>query len=105
MTINAEWSADRCRLRIDDDLSIYHAAALKPDLLEPLGRASEIEVDLSQVAEMDSAGLQLLVLLKREAAAAGKRVSFTGHSPAVIRLLDLYDMAGYFGDPLVIAAA
>lgn len=105
MSVHVEWKADRCRLRIEDDLSIYRAAALKGPLLDPLGRASEIEVDLSQVAEMDSAGLQLLVLLKREAAAAGKRVGFSGHSPSVIRLLDLYNMAGYFGDPLVIAAA
>lgn len=104
MNVQVNWNADRCRLGIRDDLSIYHAAGLKQALLEPLSRASEIEVDLSQVAEMDSAGLQLLVLLKREAAAAGKRVSFSGHSPAVIRLLDLYNMAGYFGDPLVIAA-
>lgn len=105
MTVHADWSADRCRLRIEADLTIYHAAELKQHLLDPLVRARTIEVDLSQVAEMDSAGLQLLVLLKREAAAAGKQVNFSGHSPAVIRLLDLYDMAGHFGDPVVLAAA
>lgn len=105
MTVQADWEGDRCRLRVEDELTIYAVAGLKQPMLEPLGRAAEIEVDLGQVSEIDSAGLQLLVLLKREAIATGKRVGFSGHSPAVIRLLDLYNLAGYFGDPLVIPAA
>jgi len=88
-----------------EELTIYHAAQLKEELLAPLAQAQAIELDLSQVAEIDSAGLQLLVLLKREAAAAGKRLSLVGHSPAVLNVFDLYNLAGFFGDPLVIASA
>jgi anti-sigma B factor antagonist len=105
MSVSAQWSGDRCRLGIDDDLTIYTAAALKQALLDPLGRADEVEVELSRVAECDTAGFQLLVLLKREAEAEGKRLSLTGHSPAVLKVFDLYNMAGYFGDPLVIPSA
>lgn len=93
------------RVEVAEELTIYHAAQLKEDLLAPLAQAQAIELDLSQVAEIDSAGLQLLVLLKREAAAAGKRLSLVGHSPAVLNVLDLYNLAGFFGDPLVIASA
>ena len=85
-------------------MTIYKALSLKQPLLDPLAKATELEVDLSGVGEMDSAGFQLLVLLKREAATAGKQVSFSGHSPAVMRVLDLYNMASYFGDPLVITS-
>jgi anti-sigma B factor antagonist len=85
-----------------EELTIYHAGQMKEALLGPLAQADALEVDLSQVAEIDSAGVQLLVLLKREAAGAGKRLSLTGHSPAVLSVLDLYNMSGYFGDPLVL---
>lgn len=105
MAVVPVWTGDRCRLGVDDEMTIYTAAALKPALLDPLDKATEVDVDLSRVGECDTAGFQLLVLLKREAAAGGKRVLFTGHSPAVIKVLDLYNMAGYFGDPLVIPSA
>ncbi|MGB0126061.1 MAG: STAS domain-containing protein [Rhodocyclaceae bacterium] len=92
------------RLEVEEELTIYHAAQLKEALLAGLSQGEALEVDLSQVAEIDSAGVQLLVLLKREAAAAGKRLSLVGHSPAVLSVLDLYNMSGYFGDPLVISS-
>lgn len=105
MSVSTEWSGDRCRLGVDAELTIYTAAALKQALLDPLGKADEVEVDLSHVTECDTAGFQLLLLLKREAEDDGKRVSFSGHSPAVLKVLDLYNMVGFFGDPLVIPSA
>jgi len=53
---------------------------------------------------MDSAGFQVLLLSKREALKAGKAMHLTAHSKAVTELLDLYNMASYFGDPMVIPA-
>ena len=35
---------------------------------------------------------------------AGKTVRLTGHSKAVTELIDLYNMASYFGDPMLIPA-
>jgi anti-anti-sigma factor len=105
MPVSAQWSGDRCRLGVDGELTIYTATALKRALLDPLDKADEVDVDLSGVAECDTAGFQLLVLLKREAEFDGKQVSLIGHSPAVMKVLDLYNMAGFFGDPLVILSA
>ena len=51
-----------------------------------------------------AAGFQILLLTKREALKAGKTVRLTGHSKAVTELIDLYNMAGYFGDPMLIPA-
>lgn len=91
-------------LAITEDLTIYNALAQKQALLDALAVTGKLELDLSQVAEMDTAGLQLLILLKKEAQCAGKRVSIVAHSQAVSSLIDFCNMAADFGDPLVIPA-
>jgi anti-sigma B factor antagonist len=53
---------------------------------------------------MDTAGLQLLMLLKREVLQQGKRLTISGHSPAVQQVLDFCNLVGVFGDPMVISA-
>jgi anti-anti-sigma factor len=91
-------------ITLNQDMTIYHAAAQKPMLLQALDDCSELDLDLSQVSEMDTAGFQVLLLTKREAVKAHKTVRLTAHSKAVTELLDLYNMASYFGDPMVIPA-
>ncbi len=90
------------RLAIEGELTIYTAADSKPKLLAAL-QAPATEFDLSQVTEIDSAGLQLLLLAKREARITGIDLSFTGHSSAVIDCFDLCDLGAAFGDPIVLA--
>lgn len=94
-----------CRYAIEGEMTIYRAIELKQELMDKIAQHSEIEVDLSRVAEIDSAGLQLMVLAKLEAAARSKVLRFDGHSPAVMEILDLSDLAGFFGDPVVISSA
>lgn len=91
-------------LSITEDLTIYHALEQKQALLDALAASSELELNLAQVAEMDTAGLQLLILLKKEAQRAGKRVRIVAHSQAVSSVIDFCNMAAEFGDPLVIPA-
>lgn len=91
-------------LAITEDLTIYHALDLKQVLLDALATTSELELNLSQVSEMDTAGLQLLILLKKEALRAGKQVRIVAHSQAVSSVIDFCNMAAEFGDPLVIPA-
>jgi ABC-type transporter Mla MlaB component len=88
---------------VQGSMTIYEAAADKPALLGALANATEMEIDLSSVVEMDTAGLQLLILVKRESVRAGKPVRLTGHSEASLDVLDRYNLAGYFGDPVVIS--
>ena len=94
----------RRNITINEDMTIYNAAAQKPTLLEALADCQELDLDLSQVSEMDTSGFQILMLVKREANKANKIVRLTAHSKAVTELLDLYNMASYFGDPMVIPA-
>ena len=92
------------RLVITQDLTIYHALAQKSQLLDALGSGDTLELDLSQVAEIDTAGLQLLLLAKREANKAGKRMTLTAHSPVVRELIEFTHLGAHFGDPMVITA-
>lgn len=91
-------------LTVREDLTIYHALEHKQALLDALAATDELELNLSQVAEMDTAGLQLLVLLKKEALRAGKQVRIVAHSQAVSAVIDFCNMAAEFGDPVVIPA-
>ena len=42
------------------------------------------------------------MLLKREAASAGKRVVLSGRSPEVLEVFDRYRIAGFFEDAVAI---
>ena len=85
-------------------MTIYQAATQKKDLLSAFNSTDDLEIDLSGVTEMDSAGLQLLVLLKREAVLQSKQVRLVAHSAASLDVLDVYNLGAYFGDPLVISS-
>jgi anti-anti-sigma factor len=89
---------------LNENMTIYNAVAQKQMLLEALAGCQELDLDLSQVSEIDTAGFQILLLTKREALKANKSVRLTAHSKAVTELLDLYNMGSYFGDPMVITA-
>lgn len=92
-------------LAIRGEFTIFTAQALKEALLTAITSAAgndEITIDLSEVSEMDTAGLQLMLMAKREAVALGKRLRFVRHSDEVLELIDLCDLAGEFGDPLLI---
>jgi len=90
--------------QVKGDLNIYTVASVKEELMPIVNTSMITEIDLSSVQEMDSAGLQLLVLAKRESLAKNAELRLVGHTPAVLDVLDICDMAGYFGDPVVISS-
>jgi anti-sigma B factor antagonist len=91
------------RVAVRGALTIYHAASAKAALLAALAKANVLEVDLAGVDEIDTAGMQILILLKREAAKAGKQLRLQQHSPASMEVLDNYRLGAYFGDPILLS--
>lgn len=92
-------------LVLSGEFNIFTATAAKAQLVEAVQQAADgadVDVDLSGVTEIDSAGLQLMVMAKRDAARQNKRVRFVRHSEAVVDLIELCDLAGQLGDPLLI---
>jgi anti-sigma B factor antagonist len=71
------------RVQVDGELTIYSATELKPELLAALNGAAQAEFDLSGVTEIDTAGVQLLLLARREAQARGVALHLRSPSPAV----------------------
>lgn len=87
---------------ISGELTIYTAAQEKQQLQEFLESADELELNLSQVSEMDSAGLQVLILMKQEAARRQKRLHYSMHSKAVLEVLEMSNMTAAFGDQVIL---
>ena len=85
-----------------ENMTIYEAMDLQALFSATLAEHKQIEVNLSDVAEIDSAGLQLMVALKNAALEQKKSLTFTTHSREVIEFLDLFNMTQFFGDPVIL---
>jgi phospholipid transport system transporter-binding protein len=59
--------------------------------LQPL--ESDVNVELSELSHVDSAGLALLIELKSAGDKQGKTVTFSGTPPALKKLIALYNAA------------
>ena len=92
-------------LAIEGELTIYRAAELRQALLDGLREDGDLTIDLSGVTEFDSAGVQLLIAAKKSAAAGARSLRLSGHSPAVLSAFETLDLAGHFGDPLILPAS
>lgn len=100
METKATANPDALRIALAGELTVFTAAAVREQLLAALGSAAEIEVDLAQVSEIDSAGVQLLLAAKQEAGALQAELGFTGHSAPVLDILGLCDLAARLDAPL-----
>ncbi|NUT62355.1 STAS domain-containing protein [Herbaspirillum sp. C9C3] len=84
---------DRLLLTLSGGLTIFQAAERKPELLHALTLAqTHVVLDLSGVDELDTAGIQLLLLLRRELANIGRQLEIGAYSPAVLAALDLLQL-------------
>lgn len=83
------------------ELTIYTVGEIRNRLLQAMATSDRIEIDLAGVTDIDTAGLQLMLLAKRQ---PGTEVRFTHHSAAVLRLVDMANVGLMLGDPLVISA-
>ncbi len=101
--LRIEESPGHCRAYVEGDMTIYTASALKEKLAQVIDDPRALELNLSLVVEIDSSGVQLLMLVKREREQAQRTVSLTQHSVAVLDVFELMGLAPYFGDPVDMA--
>jgi len=92
-------------LRIEGEMTVNRAAELKQILLAHLDRPTPALIDLSEVTEIDTAGVQLLILAHKTAMAAQKTLVLTADSAAVREVLGLFGLADYFTSSLATADA
>lgn len=105
MPLQIETGEHKCVVTISGEMTIYTAAELKQALTPLLYRQQELELNLSQVSEMDNAGLQLLLAAKKTAQQGGYPLHLVMHSHAVLDALELCQLAAFFGDPTLIPHA
>lgn len=80
------------RLTVGDSLTIHHIHNLAPELIAAACSGDNLKLDLSSVERIDSAGIQLLALLQREAGNCQTRLEFEHPSAAVMELVGFYQL-------------
>lgn len=88
-------------LTIPGDMTIYEAEEIKSLFDKAAKSKGNICVNLENVSEIDSAGIQLMISLKKTLIENDREVTFESHTEAVINLFDVFDIATYFGDPII----
>lgn len=82
---------------IDGDLTVFTVDGWRTRLMPVLAERQVLTLDLGAVAEFDSAGLQLLALLKLEGNAQGGQVVLRNPAVSVSGVVALYRMQELFG--------
>jgi anti-sigma B factor antagonist len=83
-------------LKLADEVNIYAASALHARLQATLQESGPIELDLGEVTELDCAGVQQLLLLKRECEVTGRELRVIAMSDAVSVVLTLLKLRQQF---------
>lgn len=101
MEIRSREDGALCRAELLGELDIYAAGELRTALLDLLRAHPALELDLSEVEALDTAGLQVLMSAKAMAASLGHELALSRHSRPVLDVLELCRLQAYFGDPVV----
>ncbi|EJN34237.1 anti-anti-sigma regulatory factor (antagonist of anti-sigma factor) [Pseudomonas sp. GM78] len=97
-TISHFERAGKHGLSLVGELNIYSAATLRQELLQALEPHSQLLIDLAGIEDFDTAGVQLLLVLEREAVRQEKVVNFVRHSAVVWEVLELLNLVAELGD-------
>lgn len=103
ITVNKQ-DTSQTKISIQDEMTIYNVLQQKDNIIMHLQTEHALQIDLSEVTEIDSAGIQLLILLKNEASRKKNELSFIHHSQAVIDIVETFNLSSYFNDPVVLSA-
>jgi anti-sigma B factor antagonist len=95
--IRAETRNGVCLAHVDGDMTIYTALVCRALLLQHLQSCAALDIDLSRVSEIDSAGLQLLIQARRHGASLGKPVRLLNCSAAVLEMRNLFRLGAEWG--------
>ncbi|MBI5924692.1 MAG: STAS domain-containing protein [Aquabacterium sp.] len=83
-------------VKVEGELTVYAVHDLKARLLAALSDGSPLQIDLSEVSEIDGAGIQLLLATQREARQNGTSISLNSMAPQVAHALALMDLTHEF---------
>jgi len=88
------------QLSISGDMTIYAIADLKEAITPEITGQAIVDLNLSEVEEIDSAGIQLIMALRNHLIKANKTIQLTGTNGTVSKLLEVYGLSNeHFGKP------
>jgi anti-sigma B factor antagonist len=99
ITLTPDEGANGPILRVAGDLTIYNAAALATDLLGRLADGARVDLDLDEVTELDTAGLQVLLVARREAKTRGQSMHWLRPSAPVVQVIETFQLAHLLDQP------
>ncbi len=85
-----------CRLGVAGDMTIYSAEEMLTTCTPYLGDYEEFEINLSEVSDIDSAGIQLLFLFERKSRQSKKHTRLIDPSESVNEVLKLFRLGERF---------
>ncbi|MDQ8020275.1 MAG: STAS domain-containing protein [Moraxellaceae bacterium] len=82
--------ATHCRIELEGDLTVHRVAEWWPRLLASLAPDTDLSLSLASAARIDSAGVQMLLMLRRETVARRMSLRLEDVRPEVQALLEFY---------------
>ncbi len=80
------------RIKIEGELSIYSVKSIYEEIKISLSYKNKLLLDLYHITEMDSAGLQLILLIQREFKKYNMPIEIEKQSSAVSDLFKLFNI-------------
>lgn len=99
--ISFEEQGQLCCAKIEGDLTIYTAAELKPDFERLIADPRDMELSLVNVSEIDSSGIQWLMLIQRERSRDNLSFRLIDHSNEVLQVFKDLELFSYFKEPII----
>lgn len=100
MTSQQELTQTQATIVLEGELNIYNVARIKLELQNSMKEDSDLWVDLSQVSEVDTSGLQLLLAAHIAMNKAGKKLQLINPSEAVQEYASRCNFSLSFAVPL-----
>lgn len=98
MQVQYKTTARQTRITLSGELTIYQVADVKALLLdEAKGLDKKVLLDLSRVEELDTAGVQLLFMLKKLVLQQGGTLAISDVSESARNILDCLNCSATFG--------
>jgi anti-anti-sigma factor len=98
MRMNISKAGGKVRAHLGEALDISSVLEAKEQLSKALRKGSQIDFDLSGLAEIDTAGVQLLLSTRRQARADKVDCRFLRPSPEVLRAFTLLGRADFLDE-------
>jgi anti-sigma B factor antagonist len=92
MEIQSLADAAETTIHVRGELTIYDALQWKNSLQDALNKHDVVKLDLGELAEIDTAGVQVLVALIRTAKQINRKVLIVDGSQAVMEIIHLCNL-------------